>query len=410
MCLLGIAFQIDGNCPVLVLANREESFFRPTAGPRIHPPHGGAPPWLGGTDLLAGGTWLGVNPHGLLVAITNRPRANIPATPRSRGLLCRSLLAYRNTQSAVRSAVEQLRQGVFAGCNLLIATPTEAAVIEFADDLGVTPLSPGLHLVTNGPLNDPADRRITRVRRELATPAPGNPAEWMLRARQVCAQGAEGEQPAICLAGKDRGTISSTVLSLARPIEDSQYWHARKSPAEVAYDDLSPLLGTLLTAPAHATGGHRIRLRGPWRYEPLAHARPDGALGIGRSSESLPAAGTARFPATWEELLGEFRGRVSFRRRFHRPNNLEPDERVFVVLENVALTGAVSVNGQSLGALDPRTRGFSADVTDLLSGNDELHIELEWTGETSEQAGVPLWTTAAIEIRSTHAGPSRGAR
>jgi hypothetical protein len=406
MCLLGIAFQSDATCPILVLANREESFSRPALPARIHPRQGETPAWLGGTDLLAGGTWLGVNAYGLLVAITNRRRQNIPPALRSRGLLCRSLLAFRTTEAAVQSALEQLRHEAYAGCNLLIASPLAASVIEFGDNLRVTSLSPGLHLITNGDLNDPDDRRITRVRQELARADPGSPADWLARARQVCALGATGEQPAICLAGTDRGTVSSMVLALSERIEDSQFWSAARSPAQAAYDDLSPLLRALLTA-GSAAEGYRIQLRGPWRFEPLARAQPDGTGGIVWTAESLPAPGTARLPTSWQEVLGEFRGRVLFRRRFHRPGNLDPQERVLIVLEDIPGAGAVTVNGRRLGLIDCATRAFQADVTDLLEGNDELQIDLELTDPTQERA--PLWKTAALEIRTTRPPLSGGA-
>src|SRR5262245_6366647 len=60
---------------------------------------------IAGKDLRAGGTWLGVNDRGLLVAILNR-RVNgqrVPATDkRSRGLLCMDLLIQDSIASAKR--------------------------------------------------------------------------------------------------------------------------------------------------------------------------------------------------------------------------------------------------------------------------------------------------------------------
>ncbi len=72
MCLLGIAFKRFDRAPLLVLANREEFYARPAAGPQIFGRIGEKPAWMGGVDLLAGGTWMGVNEPGVLVAITNR--------------------------------------------------------------------------------------------------------------------------------------------------------------------------------------------------------------------------------------------------------------------------------------------------------------------------------------------------
>src|SRR5438105_10925965 len=90
MCLLAVMYRVLDGAPLVIAANREEAFAR-----------GGSPPELwadpravvAGTDPVAGGTWLGVNAHGVLVAVTNRRRTQIPSAPRSRGLLVRNLLA-----------------------------------------------------------------------------------------------------------------------------------------------------------------------------------------------------------------------------------------------------------------------------------------------------------------------------
>src|SRR5438046_760258 len=121
MCLLGIAFWQFDEMPLLVLANREEFYARPTAGPLHFPRQGDAPAWFGGIDLAAGGTWLGVNECGLLVAVTNRKKQGPPANPPSRGLLCRSLLMCRESPSALAFALRELHGNRYAGCNLLIA-------------------------------------------------------------------------------------------------------------------------------------------------------------------------------------------------------------------------------------------------------------------------------------------------
>src|SRR5205823_4013427 len=89
MCLLAIFFRAVPDAPLVVGANREEFYNRPGGSPQILT---GRIPALGGLDPLAGGTWLGVNAHGLLVAITNRPAPQVPAKARSRGLLTRDLL------------------------------------------------------------------------------------------------------------------------------------------------------------------------------------------------------------------------------------------------------------------------------------------------------------------------------
>ena len=71
MCTLAILYRVARNTPILLAANREESFSRPTQYPKIQP---GVPRVVCGIDRQAGGTWLGVNQFGLLVLVTNRPK------------------------------------------------------------------------------------------------------------------------------------------------------------------------------------------------------------------------------------------------------------------------------------------------------------------------------------------------
>src|SRR5262245_12126371 len=192
MCLLGIAFrQIDG-WPVLVLANREEFYARPSMGPKYFPREGEMPAWLGGTDLVAGGTWLGVNEYGLLAAVTNRQKQSLPENPPSRGLLCRSLLGYRDAATAAAAAVAELETNRYAGCNLLIANGDGAIVIEAGDVLKATRLKPGLHLVTNGAFDAADDPRIHRVRKEFEKLRGEGAADWLREAQRICALTADG--------------------------------------------------------------------------------------------------------------------------------------------------------------------------------------------------------------------------
>ena len=55
--------------PIIVVANRDEYYDRPTQGPHqlAH-----TPAIWGGRDTRAGGTWLGVNTYGLAIGLTNR--------------------------------------------------------------------------------------------------------------------------------------------------------------------------------------------------------------------------------------------------------------------------------------------------------------------------------------------------
>lgn len=377
MCLLGIAFRHLPDAPLALLANREEAFARPATGPEIRTSEGRGPDWLGGTDLLAGGTWLGVNARGLVVAVTNRRREVIPLEPRSRGLLCRSLLSLDRAEVAVQSGLDQLQSGQYAGCNLLLADSNAAFVIEFGETFQSTELRAGLHLLTNGALDAADDLRIDRVRRELDRQCPTKISEWVDASSRICAlRGADGEPP-IAIEGIDRGTVSATVLALGRERRDSQYWHAPGPPARTSFIDYSPLLQGVL---AGSAGVHRIPLRGPWRY---------------RSSGGPEQS--AKFPARWADLFGEWRGPAEFRRTFHPPTNLG-EERVEIAIDGLLGPAVVSLNGKRLGEVVAGNCVWRVDVTSRLLPNSELLIEVGDVPDEIAELPGPIWRSVALEI------------
>src|SRR4051812_6317818 len=68
MCLILFASKVHPQYSLVLAANRDESYARPTAraafwqdDPRIY----------GGRDLAQGGTWLGINLDGAFAAVTN---------------------------------------------------------------------------------------------------------------------------------------------------------------------------------------------------------------------------------------------------------------------------------------------------------------------------------------------------
>jgi uncharacterized protein with NRDE domain len=246
MCLLVISFRAVGDAPILVAANREERFDRPALPPRIQSGH---PRVLCGIDRQAGGTWLGVNAHGLLVAVTNRAKTNPPPhspQPPSRGVLCRELLKCRAASEAAKRALEALGGGRYNGANYVCLDRQRAIAIHAGDRLVPLEIEPGLHLMANGDLDDLDDRRLAQVRALLAEDPPRTVAEFVARTAAVCAHAD------IVLRGPDRGTVSSDQVALTADLQDAVYRHAPGPPDQQPYDDYSLLLRALL-------GGHADR-------------------------------------------------------------------------------------------------------------------------------------------------------
>src|SRR5919107_2356449 len=93
MCLILLALDTHPDYGLVLAANRDEFYDRPTAPSAYWED---APDVLAGRDLRAGGTWLGLDRRGRLAAVTNyrQGRRAAPA-PRSRGHLVGDYLTGR---------------------------------------------------------------------------------------------------------------------------------------------------------------------------------------------------------------------------------------------------------------------------------------------------------------------------
>ncbi|MEO8779557.1 MAG: NRDE family protein [Rhodanobacter sp.] len=88
MCLIAFAWNTHPRWRLLLAGNRDESHARPSAALACWDDL----PIIGGRDLEAGGTWLGVTDEGRCAVVTNVRNPRDPQTGRSRGLLIRDYL------------------------------------------------------------------------------------------------------------------------------------------------------------------------------------------------------------------------------------------------------------------------------------------------------------------------------
>ncbi len=70
MCSLIILRRPGHDWPLLLAANRDEMYQRPASPPGRH--WDDRPEVVAGLDRTAGGSWLGINDHGLSAAVLNR--------------------------------------------------------------------------------------------------------------------------------------------------------------------------------------------------------------------------------------------------------------------------------------------------------------------------------------------------
>ena len=245
MCLMAIQYQLVPEAPVLVAFNREEYYDRKTQAPTIQ---SGKPRILGGVDLVAGGTWLGVNQHGMLVAACNRRKYQFPMAPLSRGVLCRELLKCRTAHDAAELAMEELSGGEYDGVNYICVDGQSGHVVHGGDQLEMVELEEGLNIIANRNLNDPRDERVTLARRLLTIQQLDSPVKFLAVASKVFARvPSPPGRPSIILRGEDRGTVSSTLISLGVKPRDAIYQYAPGPPDQYKFEDYSPLLRDILS-------------------------------------------------------------------------------------------------------------------------------------------------------------------
>ena len=240
MCLVAVLYRVIDGAPILLAANREERFDRPSSPPRKYR---GPPPHVCGLDQVAGGTWLGVNKHGLLVAVTNRHRAGLTAAPRSRGLLCRELLACGSAKEAAAMAREALTAGSYAGANYLCLDPDHGAVVHGGPQVEVRDVDPGVHLLTNSDLDDEDDRCQSLARRLIRDGQIKTVDRFLEVTACVCAH------KGVVVRRPDSGTVSSDQIAVTRKGRDARYLHAPGPPDRLDFDDYSDLLRAVLSGP-----------------------------------------------------------------------------------------------------------------------------------------------------------------
>ncbi len=151
MCLALFAFNTHPRFPLIVAANRDEFYARPTAPADFW---GDRPDILAGRDLREGGTWLGVTRCGRFAAVTNyRDPRELRETRRSRGLLVRGFLEGGHPPLDYLGLVSR-DADAYNSFNLVAGTLEEAAY--FSNRAG-TPraLGPGVYGLSNHLLDTP---------------------------------------------------------------------------------------------------------------------------------------------------------------------------------------------------------------------------------------------------------------
>ena len=150
MCLILFAHKVHPHYPLVLAANRDESYARATAPAAFWNDY---PNVYGGRDLEQGGTWLGITRGGEIAAVTNfRGGTAAGDAPRSRGELVANYLRGNSQRPAEYLARVSRDAASYNGFNLILGDLDE---LRYLSNRGgkMTVIAPGVHGLSNHLLN-----------------------------------------------------------------------------------------------------------------------------------------------------------------------------------------------------------------------------------------------------------------
>jgi hypothetical protein len=231
MCVLLLHHRVRTDFPVVLLANRDEAYDRPFDPPTVIDEERGI---VAPRDRRAGGTWLGVNREGLVVAITNRiadPTAAAEAThhgARSRGLLVLDALRAHDAVSARDAALGSIARERYEPFQLLLVDREAAFHVE---PRGATALESGAHILSN--LHEIDELRVPRA----GLPDPGETIDEAIARLEALARDDTPALPGghrILKRTDTRGTVCSAVLAIPAAHHDPLVFRFADGPPDTA--------------------------------------------------------------------------------------------------------------------------------------------------------------------------------
>ncbi|MDO8607233.1 MAG: NRDE family protein [Phaeospirillum sp.] len=228
MCTLVLLRRPSEPWPLIMAANRDEMADRPSRPPGRW--WEDRPEIVAGQDILAGGSWLGVNETGVMAAILNRMGTLGPQPgKRSRGELVLEALDHADAADAAQ-ALSGLKASSYRPFNMVIADNRDAFWLR-ADGrtIQALPIAPGLHMLSALELDDRASPRIEAYLGRFQASAPPRPdpdhplggdwADWTGLLADTGRDGPDGEEtPSMCFTRANGfGTVSCSLIALPAP-------------------------------------------------------------------------------------------------------------------------------------------------------------------------------------------------
>lgn len=149
MCLVAFSWKNHPDYPLIISANRDEFFDRPTES--LHQWDSGI---IAGKDLRAGGTWMGFHPDGKWALLTNyRDFSRSHKGDISRGKLVQDFLEGNKNPEAYLEGIFRNKDR-YEGFNLLVSDGEKLFYLSNYRE-NIEEIPPGIHGLSNGLINDP---------------------------------------------------------------------------------------------------------------------------------------------------------------------------------------------------------------------------------------------------------------
>lgn len=151
MCLVNFNFHDHPKYKLIVVANRDEQYARPTASANFWED---APTILAGRDLQQMGTWFGVTTAGRFAALTNYRDPSLPETGHfSRGNIVRQFLSTDLEPIAFMRELADKKE-LYAGFNVIVGDSDRLYHYNNVLD-EMNEISPGTHSLSNHTIDTP---------------------------------------------------------------------------------------------------------------------------------------------------------------------------------------------------------------------------------------------------------------
>lgn len=240
VCTVILAWRVHPGVPLIVAANRDEFYPRPSAPPG---PLAGAQ--FGPRDLRAGGTWMAVNRAGVVAALTNAVPPDLAPVDgvASRGEVIGAALAC-STAADAAARVAATDPGKTRPFYLLVAAADGAfGVAPGRAGWALEPLEAGVHVQENRPLDDPAAEKVSRSM-ELTRGLASWPVEELVPRLHAVLSDHDPSRPELrrlCVHTDGYGTRSTSIV-----LGDGgslRWWYLDGHPCEGAPREVAVVFG-----------------------------------------------------------------------------------------------------------------------------------------------------------------------